>query len=96
MSKLNVIFKEYHYVINLGKFNLFESSYCWQYCSKIDQKKMNDILKLFIGYNDFFNFSFCKFSNKEKKNTFRKINIFDTFFKDDKIFIRIISKSCPL
>lgn len=88
----NVIFKEYHYIVNLGKFNLFENSYCLQYCSPINQKKFNDILGIFIGYNDFFNFSFCRFKERKEKNTFRKINIFDTFFKGEKMIIRIISK----
>jgi len=69
----NVTRKEYRYYINTGKRNLFTKKYCWEYNLPLDTKKLNNILAIFQGKHDFFNFSYCRQKDQDKTLTVRTI-----------------------
>jgi len=70
----NVVKKEYHYFINMGKYDLFNRKYRWEYNLHLNLNKLNAVLAIFQGQHDFFNFSFCRWKDKEKKSTVRFID----------------------
>jgi tRNA pseudouridine38-40 synthase len=57
--------KIYNYLFSLKKLNPFESRYAYHYFYKCDLKIVDDILKIFIGTNDFS--SFCSDSEDYSK-----------------------------
>lgn len=62
--------KEYIYIINTGEYNPIERKYVYQFCKKLDEKKMKNALKYIKGTHDFSNLS----SNEHKeKSTIRTI-----------------------
>jgi tRNA pseudouridine38-40 synthase len=65
--------KEYRYHINMGEYNLFAKKYCWEYNLPLDTKKLNNILVIFQGKHDFFNFSYCRQKDRDKTLTVRAI-----------------------
>ena len=69
----NVASKEYRYFINTGKVNVFQKKYRWEYNLPLDIKKLNDILQVFQGQHNFFNYSYCRWQDREKVKTERKI-----------------------
>jgi len=68
-----VISKEYRYFINIGKYNIFQKKYCWEYNSPLKVKKLNKILQIFQGKHNFFNYSYCRWQEREKVNSEREI-----------------------
>jgi len=65
--------KEYRYFINTGKFDIFQKKYRWEYNLPLETKKLNHILQIFRGQHNFFNYSYCRWQEREKTNTERKI-----------------------
>jgi len=89
----NVVNKEYRYFINSGNYNIFQKKYFWEYNLPLDAKKMNNILQVFQGKHDFFNFSHYRWKDKEKIDTIREINSLKINKKADIVIISIIAKS---
>ncbi|CAG8447893.1 11342_t:CDS:2 [Racocetra fulgida] len=56
----NVFSKEYRYFINTSKHNIWQKKYRWEYNLPIITKKLNDILRIFQGRHNFFNYSYCR------------------------------------
>lgn len=83
-ARFSIISKTYFYKINIGKFNLFEQNYVYQYCKDIDIIKIKKILSLFIGEKDF-----LSFSTSEVENSIRKIQKISISKKDDYVFVKI-------
>lgn len=89
----NVISKEYRYFINIGEYRLFSKKYCWEYNLPLQVRKINDILKLFKGEHDFFNFAFCRWKDKEKTSTVRVIELIKAWKKKELLIIRIKARN---
>lgn len=70
----NKVLKEYRYFLNTGKFNLWKVKYRWEYCFPLMIDKLQDLLNIFVGEHDFFNFCYCKIREQKLKNTRRKID----------------------
>jgi tRNA pseudouridine38-40 synthase len=66
--------KEYRYFINVGEYNIFQQKYRWEYNLPLETKKLNHILQIFQGKHNFFNYSYCRWREREKVNTEREIN----------------------
>lgn len=74
--------KEYIYIINTGEYNPIERKYVYQFCQKLDEKKIKKALKYIKGTHDFSNLS----SNEhEEKNTVR--TIYSTKIKKENDYI---------
>jgi len=56
----HVISKEYRYFINTGPLNIFQKKYRWEYNFPLETRKLNTILQIFQGQNNFFNYSYCR------------------------------------
>jgi tRNA pseudouridine(38-40) synthase len=65
--------KEYRYYINTGEHNLFTKKYNWEYNLPLNPLKLNNILAVFQGKNDFFNFAYCRQKDRTKTLTTRTI-----------------------
>ncbi len=79
--------KEYHYYLNLGKFNLFEKDYITQYNKKLDYQLMVEAAKYFIGKHDFRSFNATPLA--EKNNQVRTISKFKILQKDNLLIFQI-------
>ena len=63
--------KEYQYKLNMGEYNPIDRNYVYQYCKKLDVKKMQEAIKYFIGTHSFKSFT----PNKDKRENYvRTIN----------------------
>ena len=89
----NVKRKEYRYYINTGEYNLFAKKYHWEYNLPLDTKKLNNILTIFQGEHDFFNFSYCRQKDQSKTLTVRAIEKIRCWKKKNLLIIRIIARS---
>lgn len=89
----NVVNKEYRYFINIGEYNLFNKKYRWEYNLPLRVRKLNNILTLFKGEHDFFNFSFCRLKDKEKFTTVRIIELIKVQKKRELLMIRIKARN---
>lgn len=69
----NVFSKEYRYFINTKKVNIWQKKYRWEYNLPLAVKKLNEILQVFQGRHNFFNYSYCRWQEREKVNTEREI-----------------------
>jgi tRNA pseudouridine38-40 synthase len=56
----DVVNKEYRYFINTGNYNVFQRKYFWEYNLPLETKKLNNILQVFQGEHNFFNYSHCR------------------------------------
>ncbi|RHZ37014.1 tRNA pseudouridine(38-40) synthase TruA [endosymbiont GvMRE of Glomus versiforme] len=81
--------KEYRYYMNTGKYNLFAKKYCWEYNLLLDTKKLNNILTIFQGKHDFFNFSFCRQKDQDKTVTIRTIEKIRCWKREELLIISI-------
>jgi tRNA pseudouridine38-40 synthase len=88
-----VINKEYRYFINVGKYNIFQKKYRWEYNLPLETDKLNEILKIFRGQHNFFNYSYYRRSEREKVNTVRQITSIKCWKRKNIIIISIIGKS---
>jgi tRNA pseudouridine38-40 synthase len=77
-------FKIYEYVINLGKENVFNNNYVYNYQYPIKLPLLKKVSKLFIGQHDF-----RSFSRSELENTIRTIQYIKFKKHDDKLIISI-------
>ncbi|KLL04051.1 MAG: tRNA pseudouridine synthase A [Mycoplasmataceae bacterium CE_OT135] len=85
--------KEYRYYINVGKGNFFAKKYCWEYNFPLATKKLNNILVIFQGRHDFFNFSFCRQKDQAKTTTERTIEKIRCWKKEELLIISIVARS---
>lgn len=84
--------RTYEYIlVNKKYYSIFERNYVSKIDYTIDINKLNDILKEFIGENDFSFFS--KFDKKSNKNPMRKIYEFYSVEKGNKIYIYVKGNS---
>lgn len=84
--------KEYRYYINTGEYNLFTKKYRWEYNSPLDTKKLNNILTIFQGKHDFFNFSYCRQKDQAKTLTVRAIEKIRCWKRKNLLIIRVIAR----
>jgi len=86
-ARFDVKKKEYQYIINTGKYNVFENKYVYQYNQDLDVEKMEKAAQQFLGTHDFT--SFCKknLTNDDYQRTIFKIKVQK---KEKKVFINII------
>jgi len=89
----SVLRKEYRYFINVGKYNIFQKKYRWEYNSPLEVKKLSKILQTFQGKHNFFNYSYCRWQEKEKVSTEREISSLKCWKRKNIIVISIIAKS---
>lgn len=89
----NVIKKEYRYYINTGEYNHFAQKYRWEYNSPLSTKKLNNILNVFQGEHDFFNFSHCRQKDRTKIKTVRTIEKIRCWKRKNILIISVIGKS---
>jgi tRNA pseudouridine38-40 synthase len=61
----NVINKEYRYFVNVGKINIFQKKYRWEYNLPLEVKNLNHILQIFQGKHIFFNYCYCRWQERE-------------------------------
>ena len=85
--------KEYRYYINIGEYNLFAKKYCWEYNLPLNTKKLNNILTIFQGKYDFFNFSFCRQKDQNKTFTVRDIEKIRCWKNKETLIISIIARN---
>ena len=83
--------KEYRYYINTGEYNLFAKKYRWEYNLPLNTKKLNNILTVFQGKHDFFNFSYCRQKDRDKVLTIRTIEKIKCWRKKNNSELLIIS-----
>ena len=72
--------KEYQYKLNMGEYNPIERNYVYQYCKKLDVKKMQEAIKYFVGMHDFKSFTPTK---DKRENYVRRISYVNIKEKDD-------------
>lgn len=76
--------KTYLYIINYGKFCLFQNNYEYHYPKPLSWSKMEVILPLFLGYKNFLSFSTSKL-----KNTYRLVRWIKLITQKKRLFIFI-------
>ncbi|CAG8645544.1 25442_t:CDS:2 [Gigaspora margarita] len=74
----NVVSKEYRYFINTGRLNIWQKKYRWEYNLPLEVKELNRVLQIFQGKHNFFNYSYCRWQEREKTNTEREITSLKT------------------
>ena len=63
--------KEYQYKLNMGEYNPIDRNYVYQYCKKLDVKKMDLAIKYFLGTHNFKSFT----PNRDKRENYvRTVN----------------------
>jgi len=87
----NVISKEYRYFISTNSYDIFGKKYCWEYNNPLQVSKLNNILKIFQGQHDFFNFAYCRQRNKAKTLTIRTIDYIKAKKEKELVVIKIKS-----
>ena len=75
--------KEYHYLVNVGEYNVLEKDYALQLNKDLDLNKMIEASKLFLGKHDFKNF--CASEEEKVKDYIRVINDIEITRDKDKI-----------
>ena len=88
----NIVSKEYRYFIGTGKINVWKSKIQWEYNKPLETRKLNNILKIFQGKHDFFNYCFCRKKNQSKTNTIKQINFIKTWKKKDLVVIKFVAQ----
>jgi len=89
----DVVKKEYRYFINTGDYDIFQKNYCWEYNLPLETKKLNEILELFVGKRNFFNYSHYRWKDKEEIDTVREILSLKAWKKRNTVIISTIAKS---
>ena len=62
-ARFSVITKTYQYVINMGEFDALDDDYLYNYCHKLNIKKMKKASKLLLGFH-----SYKAFTSGEREN----------------------------
>lgn len=84
-SRYSVDNKEYMYIINTNKEDIFNRNYSLLYDKEININLLKEASKHLIGEKDFKSFT----SDNEKDNTIRKINYINIEKIDNKVYIYI-------
>ena len=72
--------KEYQYKLNMGEYSPIDRNYVYQYCKKLDVKKMQEAINYFVGTHDFKSFTPTK---DKRENYVRTINYVSIKEKND-------------
>lgn len=83
-ARYDVKSKTYEYFINVGRYDVFNRNYIYQFLRPLDINKINECLKLFLGEHNFKNFT----SKDEDKSNFVR-TIYDASISKDKDIIKI-------
>ncbi len=83
-ARYSVKMKQYLYKINIGTYNPIEKDYVYQYCKKLNIKKLKQINKLLKGTHDFKTFT----PEKNIKDNYIR-TIYDIKIKKDKNYVYI-------
>lgn len=75
--------KEYHYLVNLGEYNVLEKDYVLQFNRKLDVERMREASTLFLGEHDFRNF--CASEEEKVKDYIRTIYSIEIIQNNDKL-----------
>lgn len=75
--------KEYHYLVNLGEYNVLEKDYVLQLNKTVDVEKMREASKLFLGEHDFRNF--CASEEEKVKDYIRIIESIEIIKENNKV-----------
>lgn len=75
--------KEYHYLVNLGEYNVLEKDYVLQLNKTVDVEKMREASKLFLGKHDFRNF--CASEEEKVKDYIRIIESIEIIKENNKV-----------
>ena len=75
--------KEYHYIVNLGEYNVLEKDYVLQFNKDLDIEKMIVASKLFLGKHDFRNF--CASEEEKVKDYIRIIESIEITKNQEKV-----------
>lgn len=75
--------KEYHYLVNLGEYNVLEKDYVLQLNKTVDVEKMREASKLFLGEHDFRNF--CASEEEKVKDYIRIIESIEITKENNKV-----------
>ena len=62
-ARFSVVTKTYQYVINMGEFDALDNDYLYNYCHKLNIKKMKKASKLLLGFH-----SYKAFTSGEREN----------------------------
>ncbi|KLL04136.1 MAG: tRNA pseudouridine synthase A [Mycoplasmataceae bacterium RV_VA103A] len=89
----NVFSKEYRYFINTSKHNIWQKKYRWEYNLPIITKKLNDILQIFQGRHNFFNYSYCRWPERNQVKNEREITALKCWKKQTIVIISIKAKN---
>ena len=71
---------------------VFQKKYRWEYNLPLEVKKLNHILQIFQGKHNFFNYSYCRWQERERVNTEREIISLKSWKRKNVIVISIIAK----
>ena len=74
--------KTYLYILNTGRYDVFNRNYTNQYLRELDIKAIKEASKLFLGEHNFKNFTS---KEEDKDNYIRTINSFDVVMNGDAI-----------
>lgn len=86
-SRRSCISKEYHYLIDFGKYNPLNRNYRYYYPNKkIDIELFKKAFSVYVGEHDFRSFT----KAKDKENTVRMIYSIDFEEKDSLIIVKIV------
>lgn len=85
-ARFNVKSKTYLYIINTGKYDVFNRHYMNQFLRPLDLNKIKEAAELFIGKHNFQNFTA---KEDDKDNYVRTINSFDVVMHGDIIYFYI-------
>lgn len=87
-ARFSVITKTYQYVINMGEFDALDDDYLYNYCHKLNIKKMKKASKLLLGFH-----SYKAFTSGERENYNSIIYKIKFTKKKDILVITFIGKS---
>lgn len=83
-ARFNAKSKTYVYVVNQGKYSIFENNYFYNYNKRIKIHKIKKSAKLLIGKHNF-----LSFSTSTLENTTRTINFIKIYKKKNRVFFVI-------
>lgn len=86
-ARYNKVYKEYHYIMNIGEYNPLERNYVYQYNRKLDIVSMQEASKFLLGKHDFKSFVS---SEDVRDNYEREIKKIDIIRDNDKIIFKFI------
>lgn len=85
-SRYDVMDKTYKYIVNIGKYNVYNFDTEFQYCKPINFELVDAAINIISGKNDFKAFMA---SGSDKVNTIRTINYIKYIIEDEKVIFYI-------